>query len=298
MDCWKNFKHYMTRKRLFPLVSRKHLFWSYVSLTSVASEPATEVGQPLPSTMMEADNVCPLPSAKALPSGSKTSKYLLTENDKSYTLPANERDDWSEVQSDPVFAKIPAKCETFTFDALRARRDAMAAIPEDRENKQISSTDQKPHKLYPTDQRIAQTVDADESGNSSLSREQEDRLAALGVTGTAKPVQNSLRPFQAPHTSYGIHAPIAIPSEQPNRKRSYDAMSYETPRTPRFSEKATSDRDGCTKPEIDHTYQYVPDFFLYSIWLIITAINGKHLTTLPTSSSSFQPLKKLQRLQV
>ena len=123
-----------------------------------------------------------LPYDKTSPS--TTSKYFKHDGDKSYKLPAAEQKDWPELRKDPVFASIPAKCESISFQTLITQRQAIVA--EIRAPLNIS--DESDVDAHHSDSHTASSSPVIvDSANGPLTSEQEERLAALGVTGTAKP---------------------------------------------------------------------------------------------------------------
>ena len=113
-----------------------------------------------------------------------TSKYFKHEGNESYKLPAAERRDWPELRDDPVFAPIPAKCESISFETLVAQRKAIMAENLAQLGVPGGCDVEEQHTESYTTYSSPATVD---SANGTLTSEQEMRLAALGVTGSAKP---------------------------------------------------------------------------------------------------------------
>lgn len=110
------------------------------------------------------------------------SKFLRDVQDEGFLKSVQESSDWETLKGDPVFAKIKANTATVTFNELIERRcHLVRAIAEAEEDGQQYDVDE--------DQEINQHHQ--ETEGERLTREQEERLAALGVTGPAKPVKVS-----------------------------------------------------------------------------------------------------------
>lgn len=177
--------------------------------------PANPVGQPLPSTLSESDAIGPLLIAAKLPAGMPISKYF---QHKTLDLETNVKDtnDWQSVQNDPAFLEIALECDIVTIAELVARRKEMAILShpgaEEAEEGEVEQEFEQEEHYYSSDHfakgRIesAETQDVlrgeppseqppSETEEKRAAQEQEERLAALGVSGSAKPVRAPARPY-------------------------------------------------------------------------------------------------------
>ena len=149
------------------------------------SNPALAVTEPLSSKhefskIEQPQNVCASLNSASL------SKHIRDVQSEDFLKNVQESSDWDLLKDDPVFAKIKANTATVTFKELVERRRymlrALTAAEEDykEDSEEIDEED---------DSQIHQHQQ--ETEEQRLTREQEERLAALGVTGTAKPVKAS-----------------------------------------------------------------------------------------------------------
>ena len=147
-----------------------------------------------------------------------------------------EKAEWNEVCSDPVFADIASACDAISISELiRRRNDETLVLGGSEEEAEGSDYDAGSRDQYSDDERYlpersynersettfaakrpvsrspSRTSTAEEQNptrsieneeeysktreteDQRLSREQEERLAALGVSGLPKPVQSSMR---------------------------------------------------------------------------------------------------------
>ena len=173
------------------------------------SHPANPVAQALPSNSAEADAIGRLPIAASLPAGVSISRYLRDLDPQIFERNVKQRDEWNEVSDDPVFAEIRSDCDAIPVSKLVERRkEALAAVDydeaEDREYRARSQSyesdcdddcradDREPSESIASRQE-GTLYPPPETEEARLSREQEERLAALGVSGIPKPVQPSMR---------------------------------------------------------------------------------------------------------
>lgn len=149
------------------------------------ANPAVPVSQPLSASMESLDPDNQTPAADVSSTSTSISKYIRAAGNDDFLGNVQESSEWSVLKDDPVFAKIKANTTTVTFSELIERRCQLMRIPEDSEVNEVDADGGD--EIHETEQE-------------RLAREQEERLAALGVTGTAKPVKAS---------------PTDVPAEQP-----------------------------------------------------------------------------------
>ena len=183
--------------------------------------PANPVGQPLPSTLFESDAVGPLPIASKLPAGMPISKYFQLRTPEDLEPNVRYTADWQDVQSDPVFAEIAADGEVRTVAELIALRTQSASRvegPTEYEEEGEVHGDTIEQASYGDGTSLHYEIGTAgygesitsagswaspparppiESEEAKAAREQEERLAALGVSGFAKPVRAPARPYIA-----------------------------------------------------------------------------------------------------
>ncbi|OAP62606.1 hypothetical protein AYL99_01833 [Fonsecaea erecta] len=112
------------------------------------------------------------------------SKYFRNTKDAIYFKPVSETGHWNFVKDDPAFADIASHGDVVVFEELYRRQNAMVLSYGNAENDRhgsIPSTADAQH--------VYHNVPLQQAAETSLSIEQEERLAALGVTGDPKPVQ-------------------------------------------------------------------------------------------------------------
>lgn len=184
--------------------------------------PANPVGQPLPSTLSESDAIGPLPIASKLPAGLPISKYFQYKTLEEFLPNIRDTSDWQAVIDDPAFIEIPADGEVMTMGELLARRTQLASrlegtVDDDEERDfdgtlaeqeyfgHISAAPYKHGAENPPSEcadpadgwGAARTQGPPATDEEKAAQEQEERLAALGVSGFAKPVRAPARPYIA-----------------------------------------------------------------------------------------------------
>jgi hypothetical protein len=147
------------------------------------SNPALLVTEPLPSRNESTENEQPRMTNTSSTMGSQ-SKYVQDVQGDDFLISVQESSKWGLLKDDPVFAKIKANTPTITFNELIQRRcHLVEALAEEEENDEGDHENE----TQEVDQRYQETEE------ERFTREQEERLAALGVTGAAKPVKASPR---------------------------------------------------------------------------------------------------------
>jgi hypothetical protein len=184
-------------------------------------KPANPVAKPLASTFFEAEKMGFLPVAATLKEGSSVSKYFnnLEEN----SLLANVRDsaNWKDSEDDPVFVDIAVNSQYVPFEDLIQRRNELWGLDRnmdlESEEGELQETDNyhdssdyfqaqpeaHPHVFERHDHREEDTYKQEyepEDEETRAARATEAKLAALGVTGIAKPVQEPPRPLNESNT--------------------------------------------------------------------------------------------------
>jgi hypothetical protein len=107
------------------------------------------------------------------------SRYHSDFIDHSYYSNVREKSDWGELCHDPAFAVVNTNCPIVPFEKLQDRIGAVE------ENRYSTAADFEESNVY--------KQQTPELAPNQLSMEQEARLAALGVTGLARPIgQNAL----------------------------------------------------------------------------------------------------------
>ena len=138
--------------------------------------------------MNEADTIFRLRPLQDLPLGLATSKYVSEDTSDSYSKPVDERDDYSTMNDDPIFVQFSDTDEYVPLDELKSRLIPNTPVTT---RSEVAGWDLE-HGFYNRDGNKAGDSCHDQSDletfEQRLSREQEERLVALGVTGTAKPV--------------------------------------------------------------------------------------------------------------
>ncbi|KIW33199.1 uncharacterized protein PV07_00069 [Cladophialophora immunda] len=112
------------------------------------------------------------------------SKYFRNIKDATFFKSVRDTRHWHSVKDDPAFAEISSHGAVIAFEELHQHRDDTAFsnnVPEAYRRRSNSSTagDQYDYPIFSVQKAAA----------IGLSMEQEERLAALGVTGDPKPVQ-------------------------------------------------------------------------------------------------------------
>ena len=149
------------------------------------SNPALPVAEPL-SSKHEFDKTEQPQTVDASLDPASLSKHIRDVQREDFLKNVQESSDWDLLKDDPIFAKIKANTATVTFNELIERRRHMvraltAAEEDDKEDSEEVDEEDDPQ-IHRHQQ---------ETEEQRLTREQEERLAALGVTGIAKPVKAS-----------------------------------------------------------------------------------------------------------
>jgi hypothetical protein len=201
----RNCKLLTTRKAPSTVVSDFVPMQLKILSRAVVFHPANPVAEPLPSTMRDEDLVARLPIAASLPAGIPVSKYFRNIHEEDFMLNFLESSIQSRGDNDPAFITIADECNAVSVDELIVRRRKLAMADEANfggvecrdEDAQGFSISDDPGDF---EDLASETVDglptpsqSQESEEERQAREQEERLAALGVTGFAKPVQTSIR---------------------------------------------------------------------------------------------------------
>lgn len=197
------------------------------------AKPALLVAEPLSSKNESTDNDQP-GMTNAPPILSSQSKYVQDVQDDEFLKSVQESSKWVLLKDDPVFAKIKANTPTITFNELIQRRcNLIRALAEARENDRDGYDSE--------DQEVDQ--EHEETEEERLTREQEERFAALGVTGAAKPVKVSPKdtPFETPSPAV---MPIVTPVfGDPGWKRYENGRAVENHSTS-FESPSSTTKDG------------------------------------------------------
>lgn len=156
--------------------------------------------------MRDEDVVARLPIAASLPTGTPVSKYFRNLDVEIFMRNALEGIEESKEQEDPIMAKFTEERAGISKDELIARRQRLLELNEDAESngEEFGDADIRKSASLEGDQEgedpSGQIADglptpsqSQESEEERQIREQEEKLAALGVTGFAKPVRTSIR---------------------------------------------------------------------------------------------------------
>lgn len=155
-----------------------------------------------------------LPIAATLPPGVPVSMYFQDKSSDDMKHPVEETPQWQEVKFDPVFIAVDSEGPVIPIPELISRRKALMEQGDDEtegNEEQYSQYDELDPNLPGDDarvmtlemhartnvdptawqdkQRAASNREADEERRTM---EQEEKLAALGVTGPPKPVRGPL----------------------------------------------------------------------------------------------------------
>ena len=169
----------------------------------IVSHPANPVAEPLPSAMLDQDLVARLPIAASLPAGTPVSKYFRDLNVEDFLSNSVHDSRWEVEAEDPAFASFPDESEIISKDELIERRRKMAFnIGQPRDEYEYLGEVYFPKSADSSGRRECEDVSgadglptpsqSHESEEERQAREQEEKLAALGVTGFAKPVRTSV----------------------------------------------------------------------------------------------------------
>jgi hypothetical protein len=164
--------------------------------------------------MKDEDFVARLPIAVSVPAGTSVSKYFRDCNVEDNMRPFSENTTGMKDDEDPAFAVFPDECEIVSKDELIARRRKIMVAA----GKGCNSSGEVGANESPKSPSLDEAGEAEESSGNNAdglptpcqsleseeerqAREQEERLAALGVTGCAKPVRTPILRAIAPSTT-------------------------------------------------------------------------------------------------
>lgn len=185
--------------------------------------PANHVAQALPSTMKDNDEFKRLPTATSLPSEVPVSTYFRTSSGIQSPL----QDDGDPAtggftDSGELVAKEELASNQHNL-ASRYRETSETPSVEGSLNEATASPPRAEKSSAPAADGIPTPSNSHESEEERLNREQEERLAALGVTGPPKPRRRSSRPKDISTSS----ASIATVSPYPNPNLAHISPSTE-----------------------------------------------------------------------
>jgi hypothetical protein len=215
-----------------------------------------------------------MPISSYLGVETSTSKYLCDSDETIYELNISQRREWNEFKNDPVFAKIPANCDIVSFDTLISRRKDMTLVLSDSESEEdhevgngqdhcrVGESKLLDHEAGTSEARSHQEdarhdwPQQPEIEKQRIIKEQEERLAALGVTGRAKPVRNTIgRPF-AISTGSGMHS---LQSDPASNLAAHD-VSNKFGQNPFYHRNYSESQRTTT---YDHSYDQTPAHLPY-----------------------------------
>ncbi|ERF68266.1 hypothetical protein EPUS_02722 [Endocarpon pusillum Z07020] len=215
-----------------------------------SSHPANPVAEPLPSTMTDQDFVTRLPIAASLPAGTPVSKYFRNLTVEDLLRNSSESISGAKDVGDPAFDMLTDDCEVISKDELIAKRCQVFSVERDAvyRGEEPGELDCKKTAYSDEAQEAEDNIgycaeglptpcQSFESEEERSAREQEEKLAALGVTGFAKPVRTSIRRSTAPkptstqdtHTTITFDANTRHDTYAPAEQRPdpFDGVSWE-----------------------------------------------------------------------
>lgn len=161
--------------------------------------------------MTDQDFVACLPIAASLPAGTPVSKYFRNLTLEDLLQNSSETISGANDVGDPAFDMLTDDCEVISKDELIARRCQVVSVERDAvyQGKELGELDWKrtaySDEAQEAEDDIGHCTDglptpcqSFESEEERSVREQEEKLAALGVTGFAKPVRTSIRRSTVP----------------------------------------------------------------------------------------------------
>lgn len=172
----------------------------------VPSFPTLQVAEPLAASMEITGALGPSRHARDLSPGVSASRYFCGLDVNAYYQNISERRGWGDACHDPVFSFIDTESRVFTFADLDRSRTSTTDVGDSEE----SARDSK------FGIRCLLNDQVNFSVGDGLSEEQEARLAALGVSGAAKPVYQDTSPVE-------LHPPTASSQELPPWRRNEDS---------------------------------------------------------------------------
>ena len=173
----------------------------------VPSFPSLEVAEPLPASMEITGALGHLRHARDLPPGVSASRYFCDLDVNAYYQNISKKRGWEDVYHDPVFSSIDTHSRFTSFADLDRSRISTTNVGDIEE----SARDTK------FGIRCLLHDQVNFSVGDGLSEEQEARLAALGVSGAAKPVYRGNPPVE-------LHPPTASSQELPPWRRNEDSI--------------------------------------------------------------------------
>lgn len=156
--------------------------------------------------MTDQDFVARLPIASSLPAGTPVSKYFRYPTLEDFIQNTSESISGAEGFGDPAFGPLTDDCEVISKDELIAGRRQVISVGKDAtcRSEELEKVSYKKTVYSDEAQEVEDNIgrcadglptpcQSSESEEERLAREQEEKLAALGVTGFAKPVRTSIR---------------------------------------------------------------------------------------------------------
>lgn len=155
--------------------------------------------------MRDRDFVARLPIAASLPAGTPISKYFRNLDVEGFMQNSLDNLNVETDFNDPAFNMFTDESGSISQDELAMRRQKIVALVENA-NVRVEETQENdsreaasPDEARESEDHCGHNADglptpcqSQESEEERQAREQEERLAALGVTGFAKPVQASV----------------------------------------------------------------------------------------------------------
>lgn len=195
--------------------------------------------------MSEMDAIGRLPIAAKLPPGISVSKYFRDLDNQKFELNVEEKEEYHVVNDDPIFRGIASECAAISIADLVVRRNELAAVLEDsgdeEEDGELDDIEAGDNDVHETEQYpetpnslrseepeynspdTSRQIEEPETIEERRAREQEEALAALGVTGSPKPVQPSvLRSVAIADPPKDFVPPARQQSLDQSPRRSYD----------------------------------------------------------------------------
>lgn len=156
--------------------------------------------------MRDKDLVARLPIAASLPAGTPISKYFRNLNVDDFMRNSFDNVDCGNSVADPASVILTTEGEAISKDELIARRREVAAMAHNTTRESGEFTEDDLEQAATADEAkdfednggrnadgLPTPCQSHESEEERQAREQEEKLAALGVTGFAKPLRTSIR---------------------------------------------------------------------------------------------------------
>lgn len=166
------------------------------SLGVIIWRPAKQATRALPSNFADAEEQALKPPAEKLGNGESVSVYFTAENSHEAFLNVRQTDEWYRIRKDPVFVVFTDEDmarSLIPIEECLALRDRPDELVEEAEEEDEVMHDASWNVMDNLEQALSgnggepKSLMAEETGGSTKDQEQEDILAKLGVTGTAKP---------------------------------------------------------------------------------------------------------------